>query len=66
MARDLDGADGAPMSTAVRELRSGVTVYFGVTVAGAMFAVGDGHVRQDHGQVTGVAVEAATRTRTTS
>jgi amidase len=44
------------------ELRSGVTVYIGVNVAGALFAVGDGHARQGHGEVTGVAVEAAMRT----
>jgi acetamidase/formamidase len=44
------------------ELRRGVTVYFGVNVAGALFAIGDGHARQGHGEVTGVAVEAAMRT----
>jgi acetamidase/formamidase len=44
------------------ELRSATTVYFGVNVTGAMFAVGDGHARQGHGEVTGVAVEAAMRT----
>jgi hypothetical protein len=58
MARDLDVADAAPISAAVRErsrrfddlppvvpelpntpeLRSGVTVYFGVNVAAAMYA----------------------------
>jgi amidase len=31
-------------------------------VAGALFAIGDGHARQGHGEVTGVAVEAAMRT----
>jgi len=44
------------------ELRAGTTVYFGVNVAGALFALGDGHARQGHGEVTGVAVEAAMRT----
>jgi amidase len=44
------------------ELRAGVTVYFGVNVPGALFAVGDGHARQGDGEVTGVAVEAAMRT----
>jgi amidase len=44
------------------ELRAGVTVYFGVNVAGGLFAIGDGHARQGHGEVTGVAVEAAMRT----
>ena len=44
------------------ELRDGVTVYFGVNVPGALFAIGDGHARQGHGEVTGVAVEAAMRT----
>jgi amidase len=44
------------------ELRPGVTVYFGVNVPGALFAIGDGHARQGHGEVTGVAVEAAMRT----
>jgi amidase len=44
------------------ELRAGVTVYIGVNVSGALFAIGDGHARQGHGEVTGVAVEAAMRT----
>jgi amidase len=44
------------------ELRAGVTVYFGVNAPGALFAIGDGHARQGHGEVTGVAVEAAMRT----
>jgi acetamidase/formamidase len=44
------------------ELRAGVTVYIGVNVPGALFAIGDGHARQGHGEVTGVAVEAAMRT----
>jgi len=53
-------AHGGNMDTP--ELRAGVTVYFGVNVPGALFALGDGHARQGHGEVTGVAVEAAMRT----
>ncbi|MEV0648650.1 acetamidase/formamidase family protein [Phytomonospora sp. NPDC050363] len=44
------------------QLRAGVTVYFGVNVDGALFALGDGHCRQGAGEVTGVAVEAAMNT----
>ncbi|HZE41315.1 MAG TPA: acetamidase/formamidase family protein [Stackebrandtia sp.] len=43
-------------------LRAGVTVYLGVNVEGAMFAIGDGHCRQGAGEVTGAAVEAAMNT----
>lgn len=43
-------------------LRAGVTVYLGVNVDGAMFALGDGHCRQGAGEVTGAAVEAAMNT----
>jgi acetamidase/formamidase len=53
-------AHGGNMDTP--ELRAGTTVYFGVNVDGALFALGDGHARQGHGEVTGVAVEAAMRT----
>jgi amidase len=53
-------AHGGNMDTP--ELRAGVTVYFGVNVPGALFALGDGHARQGHGEVTGVAVECAMRT----
>jgi acetamidase/formamidase len=53
-------AHGGNMDTP--ELRAGVTVYFGVNVDGALFALGDGHARQGHGEVSGVAVEAAMRT----
>ncbi|GAA4258963.1 acetamidase/formamidase family protein [Dactylosporangium darangshiense] len=53
-------AHGGNMDTP--ELRAGVTVYFGVNVAGALFALGDGHARQGHGEVSGVAVEAAMHT----
>ncbi|MEV0718566.1 acetamidase/formamidase family protein [Asanoa sp. NPDC050611] len=41
------------------ELRAGTTVYFGVNVPGALFALGDGHARQGQGEVSGVAVESA-------
>jgi amidase len=44
------------------ELRAGVTAYFGVNVPGALFALGDGHCRQGHGEVCGTAVEAAMNT----
>ena len=44
------------------ELRAGSTVYFGVNVPGALFALGDGHARQGHGEVSGVAVESAMNT----
>ena len=50
-------AHGGNMDTP--ELRAGTTVYFGVNVPGALFALGDGHARQGQGEVSGVAVEAA-------
>ncbi|MEV4617088.1 acetamidase/formamidase family protein [Asanoa sp. NPDC049573] len=50
-------AHGGNMDTP--ELRAGSTVYFGVNVPGALFALGDGHARQGQGEVSGVAVEAA-------
>jgi amidase len=53
-------AHGGNMDTP--ELRAGVTAYFGVNVEGALFALGDGHCRQGHGEVSGVAVEAAMET----
>ncbi|MEN3538115.1 acetamidase/formamidase family protein [Microbispora sp. ZYX-F-249] len=53
-------AHGGNMDTP--ELRAGVTVYLGVNVPGALFAVGDGHCRQGHGEVCGTAVEAAMNT----
>ncbi|GGM86015.1 acetamidase/formamidase family protein [Dactylosporangium sucinum] len=53
-------AHGGNMDTP--ELRAGVTVYLGVNVDGALFALGDGHARQGHGEVSGVAVEAAMET----
>lgn len=53
-------AHGGNMDTP--ELRAGVTVYLGVNVEGGLFAVGDGHARQGHGEVCGTAVEAAMHT----
>ncbi|MGA8114678.1 MAG: acetamidase/formamidase family protein [Actinocatenispora sp.] len=53
-------AHGGNMDTP--ELRAGVTVYLGVNVPGALFAIGDGHCRQGEGEVTGAAVEAAMNT----
>ncbi|MEU9505732.1 acetamidase/formamidase family protein [Micromonospora sp. NPDC048170] len=44
------------------ELRAGTTLYLGVNVHGAMFALGDGHARQGHGEACGVGVEIATVT----
>ncbi len=44
------------------EMRVGATAYFGVNVAGAMFALGDGHCRQGQGEVCGVGVESAMNT----
>jgi acetamidase/formamidase len=41
------------------EMRSGVTCYLGVNVAGALFSFGDGHARQGEGETCGVAVETA-------
>ncbi|MFG2042117.1 acetamidase/formamidase family protein [Dactylosporangium sp. NPDC048998] len=43
------------------ELRAGTTLYLGVNVAGALFALGDGHARQGQGEVCGVGVECAMR-----
>jgi amidase len=53
-------AHGGNMDTP--ELRAGVTAYFGVNVPGALFALGDGHCRQGHGEVCGTGVEAAMNT----
>lgn len=53
-------AHGGNMDT--QELRAGVTLYLGVNVEGALFAIGDGHCRQGQGEVTGAAVEAAMNT----
>lgn len=43
-------------------LRAGTTLYLGVNVHGALFAVGDGHARQGEGEACGVGVEIATTT----
>jgi acetamidase/formamidase len=50
-------AHGGNMDTP--EMRAGVTCFLGVNVAGAQFALGDGHCRQGEGETCGVAVEAA-------
>lgn len=44
------------------EMRTGVTCYLGVNVAGAMLSLGDGHARQGEGEACGVAVECAMNT----
>ena len=44
------------------ELRAGTTLYLGVNVHGALFALGDGHARQGEGEVCGVGVETAMNT----
>jgi acetamidase/formamidase len=44
------------------ELRAGTTLYLGVNVHGAMFALGDGHACQGEGEACGVGVEIATTT----
>jgi amidase len=44
------------------QLRAGATVYLGVNLPGALFALGDGHARQGEGEACGVGVEIATTT----
>jgi acetamidase/formamidase len=44
------------------EIRAGTTLYLGVNVEGALFALGDGHSRQGEGEVCGVGVETAMET----
>jgi len=56
-------AHGGNMDTP--ELRAGTTLYLGVNVHGALLALGDGHARQGHGEVSGVAVEVAMHTTIT-
>lgn len=51
-----DGNMGTP------EMRAGTTCFLGVNVAGALFALGDGHCRQGDGESCGVAVEVAMNT----
>jgi acetamidase/formamidase len=53
-------AHGGNMDTT--DIRAGVTVYFGVNVPGALFALGDGHARQGQGEVCGTGVESAMNT----
>jgi acetamidase/formamidase len=45
------------------EARAGATLYFGVNEPGALLSLGDGHYRMGDGEVCGVAVEGAMRTR---
>lgn len=54
-------AHGGNMDTP--ELRAGTTLYLPVNVPGAMLSLGDGHCRQGEGEICGVAVEAAMKTR---
>ena len=44
------------------QLRAGSTLYLPVNVPGALFAIGDAHARQGHGEACGVAVEIAAST----
>ncbi|WP_269855891.1 acetamidase/formamidase family protein [Streptomyces sp. RPT161] len=53
-------AHGGNMDTP--EMRSGVTCFLGVNVAGALLSLGDGHARQGEGETCGVAVECAMNT----
>jgi acetamidase/formamidase len=41
------------------EMHAGTTVFLGVNVEGALFSLGDGHLRQGEGETCGVAVEGA-------
>jgi acetamidase/formamidase len=45
------------------EAKPGATLYFGVNEPGALLSLGDGHYRMGEGEVCGVAVEGAMRTR---
>lgn len=44
------------------ELRAGTTVYFPVSVPGALLALGDGHARQGEGEIIGSGLESAMNT----
>lgn len=56
----VPGAHGGNLDTP--EMRTGVTLYLGVNVTGALFSLGDGHARQGEGETCGVAVECAMNT----
>lgn len=56
----VPGDFGGNMDTP--EMRAGSTCFLGVNVEGALFSVGDGHLRQGEGETCGVAVEAAMNT----
>jgi acetamidase/formamidase len=43
-------------------LRAGATLFLGVNVDGALFSIGDGHLRQGEGEACGTAVEGAVTT----
>ena len=49
----------------IPQVRTGSTLYLPVFVHGALLALGDGHARQGHGEVSGVAVETAMHTTLT-
>lgn len=53
----VPGAHGGNLD--VPEIAAGATVYLGVHTDGALFAIGDGHARQGHGEISGAAVETA-------
>ncbi|HCT80747.1 MAG TPA: acetamidase [Micromonosporaceae bacterium] len=54
------GSHGGNLDTNI--ITAGTTVYFGMNVAGGMFALGDGHALQGDGELCGVAVECAMTT----
>jgi acetamidase/formamidase len=56
----VPGDFGGNMDTP--EMRAGTTCFLGVNVEGALFSLGDGHLRQGEGETCGVAVEAAMNT----
>lgn len=56
----VPGDFGGNMDTP--EMRAGSTCFLGVNVEGALFSLGDGHLRQGEGETCGVAVEAAMNT----
>jgi acetamidase/formamidase len=56
-------AHGGNMDTP--ELQAGTTLYLPVAVPGALLGLGDGHARQGHGELSGVAVETAMHTTLT-
>jgi amidase len=57
---EIPGPHGGNLDTP--EMAAGATLYLGVNVPAALFALGDGHLRQGDGEVCGVGIEAATTT----